>query len=153
MQLITDNTGNTWTLAVNVNTLRRVKALCNIQLTDLIVIEQGKNPDATLLERLAADPILLVDTLYAIVKPEADQKGISDEAFGAAMVGDTLDQAINALLDEVIAFFPSAKRQVLSKILTASRRFAKTQQQTLNKMLDDPTLDKAIEQALTESSV
>lgn len=152
MTAITDNNGQTWTLSMNVNTLRRVKALCGVNLTEIVTLEPGKQPDTTLLEQLASDPILLVDVLYAVVKPEADAKGITDEAFGAAMVGDAIDQAVNALLDEVINFFPSPKRKVLSRLIQAGRRFAKKQEEALNQLLENPALDQAIEQALTGSS-
>jgi lantibiotic modifying enzyme len=38
--------------------------------------------DGQLLGRLADDPILLANTLYAVCKPQADERGIDDEAFG-----------------------------------------------------------------------
>lgn len=151
MTPFTDNNGNTWTLAVNVNTLRRVNALCGVTLTDIVIIEPGKQPNADLLERLAKDPILLVDVLYACVKPEAETKGVSDEAFGASMVGDALDEAVNALLDEVIAFFPSAKRKVLQRLVVAGRRFAKEQEKTLTTLLESEELDNAITEVLENS--
>lgn len=152
MTAITDNNGQTWTLSMNVNTLRRVKSLCGVNLTEIVTIEPGKQPNTALLEQLASDPILLVDVLYAVVKPEADAKGITDEAFGAAMVGDAIEQAVNALLDEVINFFPSPKRKVLTRLIQAGRRFAKKQEEALTELLESPTLDEAIESALTESS-
>ena len=51
-------------------------------------------------------------------------KGITDEDFGEAMAGDAIEHATTALLEEVIDFFPEAKRMVMQKILSASRRFS-----------------------------
>ena len=122
MKTFTDNTGRTWTLLVNVATIKRVRALCGVDLNSIIEVEDGK-PTTKLLERLSTDPVLLVDVLYAVCRPECGQKGVSDEDFGAAMAGDAIEQATSALLDEVIDFFPEAKRLAFRKILSASRRF------------------------------
>ena len=123
MKTFTDNTGRTWTLSVTVGTIKRVRALCGVDLANIITMESGKTPNVGLLERLAADPVLLVDVLFAVCKPEADAKGITDEEFGRAMAGDAIELAATALLDEIIDFFPEAKRKVFRKILDASRRF------------------------------
>ena len=122
MKTFTDNAGRTWTLLVNVATIKRVRALCGVDLNSIIEVEDGK-PTTKLLERLSTDPVLLVDVLYAVCRPECEQKGVSDEDFGAAMAGDAIEQATSALLDEVIDFFPEAKRLAFRKILSASRRF------------------------------
>ena len=122
MKSFTDSLGRAWTLVVNVATIKRVRALCGVDLNSVIEVEDGK-PSAKLLERLSSDPVLLVDVLYAVCKPECDRLGVSDEDFGSAMAGDSVDAATQALLDEVIDFFPEAKRLAFRKILSASRRF------------------------------
>ena len=152
MKCFTDAVGTTWTIAVNVSSLRRVKALCGVMLTDIVTLEPGKRPNTDLLEQLASDPVLLVDVLYALVKPEADQKGISDETFGTAMVGDVLESAVSALLDEVIAFFPSAKRRVMERLVQAGRRFAERQQEALDVLLGAKDLDTELDRALEKSN-
>ena len=80
MKTFTDNTGRTWTLSVTVGTIKRVRALCGVDLANIITMESGKTPNVGLLERLAADPVLLVDVLFAVCKPEADTKGITVSA-------------------------------------------------------------------------
>ena len=148
MHTFIDNAGRTWTLAVNVGAIKRVRALCGIDLANIISIEPGKNPDVTVLMQLSNDPVLLVNTIYAICKLEADTKNISDEDFGQAMAGDAIENATTALLDEVVDFFPSAKRAIFQKILSASRRFANKTKEALNNLLADPELDAKIDQAL-----
>ena len=151
MTCFTDNQERTWSLSVNVNTLRRVKALCGVMLTDLVVLEPGKKPTMELLERLANDPVLLVDVLYAAIKPEADARGISDELFGAAMVGDVLETAVTALLEEVIAFFPSAKRMVLKRLLDVSLRFTQQQRKELERLMETPNLESELLKVLEKA--
>ena len=143
MKTFTDNLGRTWTLVVNVATIKRVRAICDVDLNTVIEVEEGK-PSAKLLERLSTDPVLLVDVLYAVCKPECDQKNITDEDFGSAMAGDAISQATAALLDEIIDFFPEAKRLAFQKILSASRRFEEAAKKRLAATLEDSKFEDTL---------
>ena len=143
MKSFTDNTGRTWTLVVNVATIKRVRALCGVDLNSIVEVEDGK-PSAKLLERLSGDPVLLVDVLYAVCRPECDRKGVSDEDFGAAMAGDAVEQATDALLDEIVDFFPEAKRKAFQRILSASRRFGEAARRRLEATLADGRIEDAL---------
>ena len=143
MKTFTDNMGRTWTLVVNVATIKRVRALCGVDLNSIVEVEDGK-PSAKLLERLSGDPVLLVDVLYAVCRPECDQKGVSDEDFGAAMAGDAVEQATDALLDEIVDFFPAAKRKAFQRILSASRRFGEAARRRLEATLADGRFEDAL---------
>ena len=143
MKSFTDNTGRTWTLVVNVATIKRVRALCGVDLNSIVEVEDGK-PSAKLLERLSGDPVLLVDVLYAVCRPECEQKGVSDEDFGAAMAGDAVEHATDALLDEIVDFFPAAKRKAFQRILSASRRFGEAARRRLEATLADGRFEDAL---------
>ena len=100
MKSFTDSLGRAWTLVVNVATIKRVRALCGVDLNTIVEVEDGK-PSAKLLEKLSSDPVLLVDVLYAVCKPECDQRNVSDEDFGAAMAGDAVEQATDAMIADL----------------------------------------------------
>jgi hypothetical protein len=102
MKQFTDAEGRTWEVAVNVNAVKRVRDLAGVDLLDAA----GND----LLSRLAADPCLLVNVIFALVKPQADAAKVSDESFGRAMIGDVLDAASAALVQDLLAFFPRAQR-------------------------------------------
>jgi len=148
MKSFTDNTGRAWLVNVNVGTIKRVRALCGVDLANIISIESGRKPKIELLERLASDPVLLVDVLYAVCKEEADSRNVSDEEFGRSMAGDAIEFATAALLDEIIDFFPEAKRKVFRRILDATRRFETKTKEALSTLLADPKLDARIDAAL-----
>ena len=143
MKSFTDSMGRAWTLVVNVATIKRVRALCGVDLNSIVEVEDGK-PSAKLLERLSGDPVLLVDVLYAVCRPECEQKGVSDEDFGAAMAGDAVEQATDALLDEIVDFFPAAKRKAFQRILSASRRFGEAARRRLEATLADGRIEDAL---------
>ena len=121
MKTFTDNAGRTWTVPVNVDGIKRVRSLINVNLVD--VLDDG----CKLLADLHDDPVLLVDVLYCLCKPEADAKQITDEEFGRSMSGDALLNAATALFEGLTDFFPNARqraamKQLLSKTETVVDR-------------------------------
>ena len=152
MKSFTDNLGRTWMLVVNVAAIKRVRALCGVDLNAIVEIDKDNNPTAELLERLSTDPVLLVDVLYAVCKTECDQKGVSDEDFGAAMAGDAIEQATAALLDEVVDFFPTAKRAALQKILAATRRIEALAKKKLENILGSAEFEEKLVSELERST-
>lgn len=150
MKTFTDNTGRVWTLAVNVAAIKRVRALCGVNLSSIVELDKDNNPDTKLIEQLSTDPVLLVDVLYAVCKNECDQKGISDEEFGMAMSGDAIEHATTALLDEIIDFFPEAKRLAFKKILSATRRFEEIARKRLEAIMSDGEFEDKMVSALEQ---
>ena len=137
MKSFTDNKGRTWMIEVTVATVKRVRALCKVDLNSIVELDKNSKPSAELLERLSSDPVLLVDVLYAVCKPQADKQNITDEDFGEAMAGDAIEHATTALLEEIVDFFPATKRLVMQKILSASRRFGDAARKKLEAELNN----------------
>ena len=137
MKTFKDNAGRNWTLAVNVAAIKRVKGLLNVNLLDTA---GGK-----LIDDLISDPILLVDVLYALCKPEADANGVSDVQFGEAMSGDAIDLATTAMLEELADFFPKDRdRQRARRVLSMMDKLIAKAQDTLDAKLAaaEPQLEK-----------
>lgn len=147
MKTFNDNAARSWTVQINVDAIKRVRDLAQVNLLEVV---EGK-----LLERLIGDPVLLCDVIYCLCKPEADGKSISDEDFGRAMGGDAIDGATTALLEELVGFFPQAKRRVLAKALAKLRNLEAAALAAVETRLDSPELDREIAQrvaALTSLS-
>jgi len=146
MKTFTDNAGRTWTVALNVDALKRVRSLCDVDLMQ-VVSDGGK-----LLDRLMADPVLLCDVVFAVCKEEAETKGISDVDFGKGMAGDPIEHATQALLEELVGFFPNrTQRDVLGKVLEKMRRYAAMAGQLAMAKVDDPELDERMRKAIEEA--
>ena len=140
MKTFKDNAGRTWTVDVNIATVKRVKSLLKIDLTDAV---EGK-----LLDRFILDPILLCDVIYVICKPEADKEKITDEQFGLAMAGDAIEHATEALLEELIEFFPELQRPTLRVALGKFQTFQKKGAEFTMKYLNDPEFEKEMDKEL-----
>ena len=139
MKTFSDTTGRTWSIAVNVDAVKRVRDLLK---EDLLDVKQ-------ILERLMVDPILLCDVIYCICKPQADAEGVSDEQFGQAMGGDSILHAKRALLGELVDFFPSAAdRENLKAAITKFDNLAQRAAELIRQRLESPSLSREIEAAL-----
>ncbi|NLX57690.1 MAG: hypothetical protein GXY74_01220 [Phycisphaerae bacterium] len=140
MKTFTDNTGRTWSVTVNVDAVKRVKGLLGVNLLEVV--------DGKLLEQLVSDPVLLCDLVYSLCKPEADARQVSDEEFGRAMAGDTIDGATTALLEELVGFFPRERRRLLAKALGKLRTLEAMALKAAEDRLDSPALEKEMAAAL-----
>ncbi len=144
MHTFQDTQGRTWSVTINVDAIRRVRSLLDINLLDAI---EGK-----LLERLVTDPVLLCDILFALVQPEAEAKQVTDEDFGRALGGDVLDFATTALLEELVDFFPSGKRTVFRKALEKLKKLEGIALETATKRLESDELERKMTAALASMS-
>lgn len=144
MKSFTDNAGRDWTVEVNVSALKRIKGLTGTDLLEAI--------DGPLVERLIRDPVLLCDVVYAACKPQADERGVSDEDFGRAMAGDAIDRATAALLEELVAFCPSPRdRANLGRVLTATRVVMDKARDVVERRIDELIEGGALERAMLEA--
>ena len=140
MKTFKDNADRTWTVIVNVDAIKRVRSLLDVDLMEAV--------EGRLLERLVSDPVLLCDVIYCVCKIDADVKGISDEDFGRAMAGDAIELATTALLEELVDFFPQGKRELLRKALAKLETLQATAIEVVGKRLDSPELDRHLEAEL-----
>ncbi|MBL0920927.1 MAG: hypothetical protein IBJ10_02230 [Phycisphaerales bacterium] len=141
MKTFIDNQGRKWSVQVDVSTIKRVRGLAGVDLLDVL---GGK-----LIDRLIVDPILLCDVIYAVCKPQADDLGVSDETFGAAMAGDTIEHATQALLDEIVSFSPNPRdRAALGKVLAATSAAMDKARDLIDESINSGTMQRAIDAAV-----
>lgn len=140
MKTFADNAGRSWTVQINVDAVKRVRDLVSVNLLEVV---EGK-----LLDRLISDPVLLCDVIYAVCKPEADTKTVTDVDFGRAMAGDAIDNATTALLEELVDFFPQGRRKVLAKALNKLKALETAALKAVDARLDSPELEKRLEAEL-----
>ena len=144
MHTFVDAAGRTWTVAIHVDALKRVRALAQVDLLEAV---EGK-----LLERLTTDPVLLCDVLYALCKPEAQANSVTDEDFGRAMAGDAIEHATKALLEELVGFSPSPRdRANLQRLLTTIDQAVEKVQTVVEARIANLPVDEVVAQALATS--
>ena len=144
MKTFKDNAGRDWTVSVTTAAIKRLRGVLEIDLMHVV--------EGDLLKKLYADPVLLVDVIYVLCKPQADAAEITDEQFGEAMAGDAIELATTALIDEIIGFFPNRRdrdraRKVMEKFRVASDRV----QDALDLRADSPAIDREIDQLVASA--
>ena len=145
MRSFKDNQGRQWSVEINVTAIKRVRGLTGEDLMQVI--------EGTLIEKFIRDPVLLCDVVYAICKPEADARSVSDEEFGKAMAGDAIEAATTAVLEELVGFCPSPRdRANLGRVLQATRKVMDRARDLVEKKLDSGELDRLADRLLAEAS-
>jgi len=147
MHAFKDNQNREWTVEINVAALKRVRGLTDVDLMQAIEGSGG------LIERLVRDPVLLCDVIYAVCKPQADERGVADEAFGEAMAGDAIEHATAALLEELVSFCPSPRdRANLGRVLKATRDVMDKARDLVEQRIDELVEGGALERAAMEAA-
>jgi hypothetical protein len=145
MKTFTDSAGRTWTIALTIDAAKRVKSLLGVNLLEL---EAGDPP---LLTRLGTDVILLCDVIFALVRPQADAAGVSDEQFAAALGGEAILAAQTAFYGELVDFFQHLGRSDLGKAVDAQRRMIELAVRQIETRIEHLDLEAAVSKTLSEA--
>ena len=151
MHNFTDNQKRTWQIALNVYEMKRIRAALGIDLVNVITLDKNGEVKVDLIDRIANDPCLLVDILWVLCEAEAKEDGVTDVDFGSSLAGDAIEEATKAFLDELVDFFPGAKRLFLKKAVELASKYASETKATLEKALESPELEERLKQAMTSS--
>ena len=139
-----DNEGREWQVSITVAAVKRVRELVGVDLLDIA--------DGVVITELATNPIKLVDVVYAICKPQADQARVSDEDFGEAMLGDAIDQATEAVLDALVSFTPNQRdRNHLQTVLSKTNEAMEKARDAIDEAISEGVLDQIVEDSLAQS--
>ena len=144
MANFSDKDGRNWQVNLNVHTIKQIKQILEIDLLDEKVHE--------VLQQIADDVVLAVDVLYLALKEQLDTAQISDEEFGKSLGGDCLNEAVGALVQALINFYPNPqKREFLKRLWEKStKHMDKTNQEMLN-MLEDVRVEETIAKRMEEA--
>ena len=152
MHIFKDNRGQEWQIVLNVYEMKRIRAALGIDLVNVIALDKDGAVKVDLIDRVANDPCLLVDILWVLVEGQAKEIGVSDVEFGSALAGEAIENATKAFLDELVDFFPGAKRLFLKKAVDLSRKCTGEWTQVLEQALNDPELEKRVKASLNSST-
>lgn len=130
MKTFKDQTGQEWEVVINVGTVKRVRDLAGVDLLDIV-----KGKVAT---ELADDSVKLCEVIYALVKPQAEKKDLTIDAFLELMGGDSIDEAVSAFLGELVNFSPRRQRKILEKAIEVGQEVQELQTKEAEAKLSEP---------------
>ena len=119
--------------------MKRVRELLDVDLMGILRNEK-------LLKDLASDDILMVDVVFALLKPQADTDKVTDVMFGEAMAGEAIGDAYAALLEELTNFSRNPNtRKVLGKIFKKVQEVEDTLLAAAEARINSGELDKIVQ--------
>lgn len=119
MQTFKDTQSREWKVEINLEQIKLVRSLAKVDLYNLFGDEA---------KRLFADPVMLVDTLFVLCKQQASERNMTDIDFGRGFSGQVLEDAANALLEEVLNFFPQSRQKLMRAMTNKSMKLAEEMQ-------------------------
>ena len=148
MKTFTDSKGRNWEVELNIRQMKRVRDTLGIDLVNVISTGKDGTVSTDMLERVESDPILLVDILWVLCEGQAKPAGVTDDDFGSSLAGDSIEDATRAFLDELVDFFPGARRLYLKKAVDLARKFRQESLEVLQKVLASPDLEERMKTSL-----
>lgn len=139
MKTFKDNNGKKWDISLTFDSAKRVRDLLGI---NLLAPEDGDPP---LLTRLGTDELLLCDVIYCLIKPQADEAGITDEMFGRALGPDAILSAVDAFYDELIDFFQLRGRTDRAGAVASQKKMIELATQKAAQTLENFDIDAEID--------
>ena len=146
MRSFKDLEGRQWQVAVTVGSIKRVKGLLGVDLTDLT------SGDPPLLTRLGMDVMLLCDVIYVLCQPQANERGISDEQFGIALGGDAILTASEAFWGELIDFFQQVRRTDQATAIRKQQELIQAAVKAADKQIGQMETGEIVEQTFSGSA-
>ena len=152
MRQFTDTKERVWEVELNVRQMKRVRDVLGIDLVNVIQAGRDGTVATDTLDRVANDPILLVDILWVLCEGQAKAAGVTDDDFGSSLAGDSISDATRAFLDELVDFFPGARRLFLKKAVDLARKYETENAEILEKALNSPEFEERLKTSLRPPS-
>ena len=140
MKQFNDNKGRAWSVEFTVSAVKRIRGLCDFDPLD-----------GEALQSLAANPVLLVDVLFATIQPQAQAQDVSDEDFGGSMGGEAIATASEALVSEIVNFIQQTDPAKGKFIVRSMEKYQEVNERVANhamSILETEAIDNAIEREI-----
>ena len=121
MKSFFDVKGREWELNVNCDSLMRVQNKADMDLTLLISNPTGADKNPMEIFNQLSSPVRLCQVCYALCFDQLQKRGITPSDFGESFTGETIDNAMTALCEELVSFSPPSKRAYLNRLIAVSR--------------------------------
>jgi hypothetical protein len=134
--------GREWKLTIDAPKIKEVRHELKIDLAAL---------DGSAFDKLNADTILLIDTLWVLCRSQAGS--VTDVQFGEGLIGDAIADATKALTDAWLDFFPPEKRSLLASLVQKQAAVTTKGIALAMAKINDPNLEEKLLAAMEEKMV
>jgi hypothetical protein len=138
MPTFTDTQQRNWEIHITPPDVMRIRR----EVDPGFLIEDGTQQHTYL--RMCGDPALLIFVLFALAQKQREERGISDDDFFSAAVGDALTSGLNAIAEAMMAFVGPTERDRLAKIIATKKQLDDAILARIDSITADGKLGKAI---------
>ena len=149
MKAFTDAKGRSWEIELNIRQMKRVRDILGVDLVNVIQTRSDGSVATDTIDRVANDPILLCDILWVLCEQQAKLAGVTDDDFGCSLAGDSIETATRAFLDELVDFFPGARRLILKKAVGLARKYEMESAAAVAEALESPEFEERMKTLLS----
>lgn len=132
MATFVDEAGRNWNIRIDVAAIRHVRAKRGVDLAKVMGSQEE-------LSKLIDDPCLWVDVLWDLIEEQANTQGVTAEAFAHGLAGDAFESASTALIEAIIDFFPTSRREILRRLLGKVKQMDKVKLAELSSQVEELT--------------
>ena len=137
-----DCEARSWEIRIDVDAVRRVRIACGIDLATVLASEEA-------IEKLKNDICLTIDVIFEIIRPVAEQQGVTAEAFGRSLRNDALGHALTAFEEALVDFLPEPNRRALARqMLSAGQKLHQAKGERIDKAIKEGLLQAGIDQEM-----
>jgi hypothetical protein len=160
MREFRDEEGRPWRLALTVAAAARVRDLVQIDVVDEETRVSSRVPFDLIdvanigraIEVIRSRYMTVAEVLYAILVPQVDERKLTREQFLDGLRGDSLAMGQKALEEELVDFFPSRLRTMISRMVAKMDELQEELSSRAEAQLDSTTIDALLEQSGTPST-
>jgi hypothetical protein len=154
MRTFKDANDREWTIKLDAPTILRIRAVtCDVerckhlQGRGCMGVDLGDRTGEAQ-RQLRGDVVMLVNTLYLLCQKEAQERGVSDEQFGACLVGDAIERATIAMDEAIADFFQESTRKILRAVAAKDQEVRELGLARALARINDPKLTESILSAM-----
>lgn len=136
MSTYRDTSGYNWAVNIDVKTLKEIRrrvSTADGEKVDLLRLDAGK-----VIANLMTDPCMLTDVLWICNEAAAKNAGITEEQFYARHRGEVFADAMEALLEALIDFFPKMEGLAYKLVRKAVREKRQQETERMEAVLNPP---------------
>lgn len=141
MHSFKDNTGHEWRIELNVAVNRKVRTEIGV---DLNLINED------LITKLYTNPEMLVDVISIVLTDQIKKQDLDEYGFASRIIGDTVNHACDALMDELVFISPRSQRAIAGAAWKKIRKAESMLEQKAMSVLGSDKIDEKLQEIMDE---
>jgi hypothetical protein len=148
MSQFTDALGRKWSIEITVLSVKQLRQELGVDLLSLA--DKPAPGQVGLLQRLASDPVLLVDVISVLLSTEIRNRSLNELEFARGLVGTGILAACDALIEAIVNFTPPQQGQLIKTMHEKVKLIESAGYSKVSTMLESRELSQKLDNLLEQ---